>query len=375
MRSVEDVLKMIFSNPTAPYREQWVLQCVKDELEWMRVPYFEDAWGNVIAGARNARELKHSRKVGLMAHTDHPGFHLLNRRGSKTWTAKWLGGCPPKIHRARLAIYHPLHPKKVVRGRVASTKLNSKGEFRVEVAKDAGVPLDSTCFGAFDYPGYLSRKQRIVTRAADDLAGVVIILATMARLNKKQRKNMLGVFTRAEEVGFRGALGVIYKNVLGSANSVISLEASRQLPGARLGQGPVIRLGDKRTLFDSFITARLDEAAAVIRKRSPKFKVQRRIMNGGTCEATPFNLHRIKASGLAVPLGNYHNQRPNGKPGPEFIDLRDVEGAVRLCVEFFKQTAINVDPVGAFIVKLKRDFKKDAPMLKKRVKFEPRNAQ
>src|SRR5439155_1273907 len=102
-------------------------------------------------------------------------------------------------------------------------------------------------------------------------------------------------------VGFRGALGIIYGKVFGSQSSVISLEASRQLPGARIGQGPVIRLGDKRTLFDSAVTSRLDLAAAHLQKRNKKFAVQRRIMNGGTCEATPFNLHGTPASGLAVP--------------------------------------------------------------------------
>ena len=81
-------------------------------------------------------------------------------------------------------------------------------------------------------------------------------------------------------------------------------------------------------------------------------------MNGGTCEATPFNLHHIKASGIAVPLGNYHNQRPNGKPGPEFIDIRDVERAVALCVEFYRQSAKNIDPIKDLWRKWPRDLKR-----------------
>jgi putative aminopeptidase FrvX len=174
-------------------------------------------------------------------------------------------------------------------------------------------------------------------------------------------------------VGFRGTLAIIYEKIVGSRNSIISLEASRQLPGARIGHGPVIRLGDKRTLFDSTVTSRLDQAAEHLQKHKKDFKIQRRIMNGGTCEATPFNLHNIRASGIAVPLGNYHNQRPSGGPGPEFIDVRDVEAAVELCVEFYRHIERKLDPINEFLNKLKKDFGRDKSMLRRRIAFKERS--
>ena len=140
--------------------------------------------------------------------------------------------------------------------------------------------------------------------------------------------------------------------------------------GARIGQGPVIRLGDRKTLFDSIVTSRLDEAAATLIRKEKNFKVQRRIMNGGTCEATPFNLHQIKASGIAIPLGNYHNQRPDGKPGAEFIDLRDVERAVQLCVEFFRQSAKNIDPIKDYMKKMASGFESDKKYFQQKVSFK-----
>lgn len=371
MKSVEAVLKEVFQNPTAPYRENWVLDYVHTELKHMKVPFFYDRWGNIIAGSSNSRALKNSERVALMAHTDHPGFHVLGPPRKGIVKARWLGGCPPKIRGAKIAIHIPAVPRKIIKGKIISAKLTGKKRlFDIKLASLKGSEdIDHHCFGAFDFSAFTRRGYKIFTRAADDLAGVTIILTTLARLKPNERKNMLGIFTRAEEVGFRGALGIIYDQAIGKKNTAISLEASRQLPGARLGKGPVIRLGDKRTLFDSYSISRLDQAGAVLGKKIKNFKVQRRIMNGGTCEATPFNLHGISTSGLAVPLGNYHNERRNGTPGAEFIDLRDVHGAVKLCVEFYKQMSRNGNPLGGFVKDLAQGFKSDSHFLKARIPF------
>jgi hypothetical protein len=44
----------------------------------------------------------------------------------------------------------------------------------------------------------------------------------------------------------------------------------------------------------------------------------------------------FSATGLSVPLGNYHNATARGRPGPEMIALRDVENARRLCAQLIR---------------------------------------
>jgi endoglucanase len=366
-----NIMKGVLSCPTAPFRENWVLGFVEKELTQMKVPYFRDDLGNIIAGVKNKKALKKSSRVALLAHTDHPGFHILKAAGTKVFLAQWFGGHPPKTKNASVAIYNPKIPNQKASGKIISAKFfgKSKNLFKIKIVSSP-FEISKECFGAFAYPGFSLRKKRIFTRAADDLAGVTIILGTLKGLSKNQRRQALGIFTRAEEVGFRGTLGIIYNNILGKQNSVISLEASRQLPGARIGLGPVIRLGDKRTLFDSTVTAILDSAAETLTKNKKSFKVQRRIMNGGTCEATPFNLHHIKSAGLAVPLGNYHNQRGTGHPGPEYVDFRDVQGAVDLCIEFYKQRSKKIDPIKDFLGKMKKGYNSDKKYFREKIRFE-----
>jgi len=373
MKSVEDLTREVFSNPTAPYREHWVLECVKSELNRIKVPFFTDIWGNIIAGVRNETELRKSSRTALVAHTDHPGFHLIKKLDSSRWRAKWYGGCPPHISKARVAIHNPESPDSPIYGTIEDRKLSKEKIFVIKLSnKKDGINLNSKCFGAFDFPSFQKRRTRIFTRAADDLTGVVIILATFARLKASKRKFLIGIFTRAEETGFRGTLGLIYSRILGKEMSTISLEASRALQGARLGKGPVIRLGDKRSLFDSSVTSGLDLAASDLVSRNSKIKFQRRIMNGGTCEATAFNFHGTPSGGLAIPLGNYHNQRSNGRPGAEFIDIRDLETGVKLCLAFFKNNALRKNPVLKFKSLLKKEFKKDKKLLMQKVEFKMR---
>jgi endoglucanase len=131
----------------------------------------------------------------------------------------------------------------------------------------------------------------------------------------------------------------------------------------------VIRLGDKASLFDTRLTRQLDAAALKCSKKFRGFKVQRRIMDGGTCEATVFNLYQIPCTGMAVPLGNYHNQRKDDRPGPEYIDLRDVERGVRLCTAFFENRALHIDPMATLDLKLRKEFRRDSHLLNHRVDY------
>ncbi|MBK9294059.1 MAG: hypothetical protein IPM57_06375 [Oligoflexia bacterium] len=365
MKSVETQLKDVFSNPTAPYREGWVLNYIKSELKRLKYPYFQDNWGNIIAGSSQIKTLKLSKRIALVAHTDHPGFHILKQLNKDTFLVKWHGGYPPRVKGSSLAIYNPQFKNKISKAK-ALTNIDKKGYLKIKIIK-SNFKISTQCFGAFDFKDYIKIKNLIKTRVADDLAGVTIILSTLERLNIKQRENFLGIFTTAEETGFKGALGLLYNKTLGLKNMAISLEASRQMKDALIGKGPVIRLGDRKSIFNFRVINKIDASALSLKN---KIKYQRRIMSGGTCEATAFNMLGINCGGMAVPLGNYHNQRKNGKPGPEIINLKDVENAVKILVRLYAFEAKGSDPTEKFIKHLKNEFNKSKKYFNKRIKYE-----
>ena len=142
--------------------------------------------------------------------------------------------------------------------------------------------------------------------------------------------DVYGVFTRAEEVGLLGAILVARQRLLPGNTVVVSVESSRALPGAAVGGGPVIRVGDFRRTFHHEAEAFLLAGWEALRRSDPDVKVQRQLLSGGTCEATAFSLLGYRSTGVALPLGNYHNMGPNSTLAPEFIHKGDLAGASAL---------------------------------------------
>jgi endoglucanase len=143
-----------------------------------------------------------------------------------------------------------------------------------------------------------------------------------------------GLLTRAEEVGFLGAIEAIRLGVVPAGASVLSLECSKALHDAPQGGGVIVRVGDRMSVFAPALTESLRAAAESVAKDHDGFRYQRKLMDGGACEATAFCASGFRASGLAVPLGNYHNARDGG-PGiaPETVLVDDWLAEVQLLVE------------------------------------------
>ncbi len=201
-------------------------------------------------------------------------------------------------------------------------RLGNKLEFEIQppaARKTAPQPQ----FAVWELEDYALRRQHIHARACDDLVGVAAILATLIVLKQSRaRINVIGVISRAEEIGFRGALAVADSRQLPGNSLVISLETSRELPPAKMGQGVIIRVGDRTSIFDSQATRFLQEVAAALKRRNKSFQFQRALMYGGTCEATAYQEFGFQTAAVCVALGNYHNCAPKCKIAAEYCQPR-----------------------------------------------------
>jgi len=176
-------------------------------------------------------------------------------------------------------------------------------------------------------------------RALDDLAGCGSILSAIERLAQdKATADVYAVFTRAEEGGLFGARLMAEAGTLPEKTLVVSVESSPVIPGVAQGDGPVIRTGDRAYTFDGDAEQVLIAARDSIMERDTDFRSQRQLMSGGMCEATAFAAFGYQVTGVAFPLGNYHNattsiQDPDGGVGAEYIRLADYLGGVELIAE------------------------------------------
>lgn len=321
------LLQRLLSLPTAPFHERFVSLFLRQELEEAGLDYQLDAYGNIIASYGEGES-----GVACVAHMDHPGFEIVETRENRA-EAQWFGGVDAKYFiGARVVVYD--QSSGVVRARGVVEKISKNPQGRVEkMALRIKGNAARGDFGAWDLVPFRRRGELIDTKGADDLVGCAVILSALKELKDRGiRKGLRGVFTRAEEQGFIGTLGMIHSELLPPSTKIISIETSKALPGVKLGGGPVIRLGDRTSMFHHQMVIFMDYVARETQKRDHSFLYQRRVMDGGTCEATPYQLRGHVTGGIAIPLHNYHNQGRK-RIGAEAVHLWDVQEAARFLVE------------------------------------------
>ena len=115
---------------------------------------------------------------------------------------------------------------------------------------------------------------------------------------------------------------------------VVAMETSTELPSARMGDGPILWVGDRVSAFTPQATAHCHRVAGDLAKADKRFKYQRKLMDGGTCESSAYCQFGYEATGLCLALGNYHNVNVKRKRiAPEYIDLTDYDNVVKWFVE------------------------------------------
>ncbi len=369
------LIKEIFDCPTAPFREHWVSEKIESLLKKKRIPYFFDIYGNLYAGARSIKTIP-KNSFCFMAHMDHPGFHIdgpvSSSSKSTTYRATWYGGAPfKKMRNAAVRIHSPENPNRHHLGRIIKLHPSTKGSRgrKIEIRLNSKTELDKNSFGAFAFHPYRFQGDRISARVCDDLAGVVIALGAL--FDTLKSKKTIAIFTRAEEVGFVGCWAMLKQAKLQKTLRFVSLEASKHLQDARLGKGPVIRLGDRSTLFNSKLTHYMWVVAEGLKKKKRSFKYQRRVLDGGSCEATALGIFKYNACGISVPLLNYHNDGPNA-PGPEIISFKDVQNARELCTSMIRNEKSFKKITEQMELALEKNYRQLKPLLIKKHKYTSR---
>jgi putative aminopeptidase FrvX len=323
----------LMRRPAAPYHEHAVRTEVEKICTEHGLPFERDVSGNVLVRWQTSRK---SRPLALAAHLDHPGFAIPNFKSQTSKTgqrsqAQFLGGVPNNYFRrgTRLRLMPGGEPASL------GKRIGKQKEFELRVDRS---PKSLPEFAVWELEDFAVRRGRIHGRACDDLIGVASILATLIELKRtRARVNVIGMISRAEEIGFLGALAVAAGKKVPKRSLVISLETSRELPGAVMGNGVILRVGDRTSIFDSEATRFLSEVANARMIANSKFRFQRALMNGGTCEATAYQEFGFQTAAVCVALGNYHNCGPANKIRAEYVSVADALGMVNLLVSAARQ--------------------------------------
>lgn len=323
--------------PTASGREHHVVNWV---TAWARrrgdLRVEPDSGGNILITQKGH---KSAAPVLAVAHMDHPAFVVTAVEGKEV-TFEFRGGVNPEyFDRAEVEF---VETSPIIGGSVISYDPDTQsGEI---VASHTGVDVDSIAM--WKLPPGDAPADRFAAPACDDLAGCAAALAALDRTRGKAHLRHFGVLlTRAEEVGLVGAIHAARNKTISPDSRVLSVETSPALANAPIGDGPVVRIGDAVTVFDDALSNRISRAAA-----DAGIAHQRKLMDGGGCEASAFGAFGFQSTGLCLALGNHHNRGNHaglengwGDPVPmkEEISLSDFHGLVDLLV--LAATAVDME--------------------------------
>jgi endoglucanase len=307
--------------PTAPCHEGHVRACLIERLAGLPgVTTRLDEFGNL--HARYAHEPAGREPFRLVAHMDHPAFVV--RRGPGGEQVVFAGGVGEDYFAGKKIVFHNEETRQPL-GRALVEATTVVGEDRI-AQLDRPAPPAAT-FATWALPRARCTKKLFISPACDDLVEVAVMLALLRRLALSGAPaDVHALFTRGEEIGFAGAFAALKTKGGLAPILTISLEASPARGFARVAGGPIVRVGDRLSIFDSRVTHWLETAFRDLVEAKPGTVYQRLLMGGGTCEASVFHRAGFPTGALCVALNNYHNMGPGGSIRAESISLRDWQG-------------------------------------------------
>lgn len=353
--------------PTAAGRESrvvaWIKQWVAERAD---LEMSADRHGNLTIAFREPAPTKgkkpeKARPIYFTAHLDHPAFVVERVVGPGTLELAFRGGVMDDYFvDAEVTLHVSEDGDAALAGRLTERigPQEPYKRFLAEFEGDAGAARVGDV-ATWTLPAAEIEDGLLRTNACDDLAALVAALAAMDELRAaRSAGEAVGevrlLFTRAEEVGFIGAIGACRAETMPKDAAVIALENSRAMPEAPIGAGPIVRVGDRLSVFSPSLTAAINARAEEIAGGSPptaaqkldaapKWKWQRRLMSGGACEASVFCSYGYDATCLCLPLGNYHNMADldavqagtnteRARVGREFVSISDFDGLVDLLI-------------------------------------------
>lgn len=389
-----DLALQVTQLPTAAGREQRVIQWLR---RWISVRpdllLQEDAAGNMTVSIRGITESRGAlgnvgggagggvgggvggggQAVFFTSHLDHPAFVVERMIAPTTLELSFRGGVMDDyFDDARILLWPKTDDGSgqgiatPIRGVLIGTS-PTPGPYNKHYLCELESAHDDISLGdvaTWDVGPGAIEDGLIKTIVCDDL---VALAASLCAFDVLLRKHLSGetiedvrlLFTRAEEVGFIGAIAACRLGTIPPGARLIALENSRSFADSPIGGGPIVRVGDRLSVFSPTLSASVAQRAEQIAgapatptaqqktdpspQTAPKWRWQRKLMAGGACEATVYCAYGHDATCVCLPLGNYHNMADldavqagtNSSPprvDREFVSVSDYHGLVDLLI-------------------------------------------
>ena len=325
---LRDTLKKLLSVYGPSGNEHAVAETVKSliaaHVDNMRV----DAMGNLIVEKYGADE--NGKRILFSAHMDHIGFIVTDIDENGFLRVHNVGGVSPRISSARHVVFENgtegvlyCQPLKGEEMAMKHLFFDIGAESRQE-AEQYVLPGDMAVYA----PDYFELgDHRMASPAMDDRCCCALLCELMMYLDEP-KNTVIGVFSSQEEVGIRGAKTAAYSV---NPDMGVGLDVTAwgdtpevKLPAIQLGKGAAVKFMDRSMIATPAVRDALLQAAA-----DAGVPVQREVLPFGGQDGSAIQHTRsgVPAGCLSIPCRYVHSPA-------EVIDLRDLEGALRILLKF-----------------------------------------
>jgi endoglucanase len=313
---------------------------MKKELK----PYVDeikvDKIGNLIA-----KKGKGSPKIMVVAHMDQLGLIVKNitKQGFVYfdtvggWDPRVLPACKVKINGSKKPVIgivgtRPPHLQEREEMKIPYKLKELFIDIGASSDKDvqkAGVSVGDFITRHSEFNGLIGTK--VIGPGLDNRAGCAIMVEAAKRL-KSFKGTLYIVGSIQEEIGVIGARGATFginpdavigidTTVAGDTPGISEAESS-----IKIGKGPVIDIKDGVSIINPAVKKWFMETA-----NKSKIKVQLEIFSGGAIDSSvvPMIREGIRAGGIQIATRYIHT-------AAEVLDMKDLEGCVKLLVECVK---------------------------------------
>ncbi|MBE5815103.1 MAG: M42 family metallopeptidase [Clostridiales bacterium] len=308
---------------------------VADTIEEMVKPCVDtirrDAMGNLICEKQG---MEGGKRIMLSAHMDHIGFIVVAVEKEGFLRVMPVGGIGMNASLTRHVTFGNGVQGIIAREPVREGETPAMKHMFIDIgAENEAEALSMVNLGdmaVYSNDCFRLGENKVAAPAMDDRIACALLVAVLKELPEKTRNTIIAVFSTQEEVGCRGAKTAAYgvEPDIGIALDVTANgdTPETKLPAVKLGAGAAIKVMDRGSISNPELFSDLLAAG-----KAAGVPTQREVLPFGGTDASAIQLSRggVKVCTVSIPCRYVHS-------ACEVIDLRDVDAAKKLLVEYLK---------------------------------------
>ncbi|NLJ64318.1 MAG: M42 family metallopeptidase [Christensenellaceae bacterium] len=325
---LRNTLKTLLSSFGPSGSEKNVANTIKTLLAGHVDSLRQDALGNIIVEKYGTDD--DAKRIMISAHMDQIGYIVVAIEDEGYLRVQPVGGINLNMCHGRHVIFENsvdgvLYQQPVKDGKptINDFFIDIGAENKEEA--ESMVQLGDMCVYVPDV--FTIGKDKVCGPAMDNRSACALLVELLLTA-ENQKNTIVGVFSTQEEVGLRGATVAAYgiDPDIGLAIDVTGAGDTPEvkLPQLKLGAGPANKIKDRSLISSMPVREKIFEAA-----EAAHVEMQREVLPyGGTDGAAIQNTRSGVPTGvISIPCRYVHSPC-------ETIDMRDMEGALKVLLEF-----------------------------------------